>query len=320
MSTKSRVLRTVMLLLKIAVTASAIWLVFRHYDIAQLANRVAKADRLWLGLGLGTAFFQLYILAWRWQLLHRLLTASELPMRLAFAGTSRSVLYGQLLPAIVGTDAIRVAAVSRQTGLMPAVRSVVGDRIVGLWTLLLLVVVSLTISAFLIGHGAVVSILVIVSLCGAAVASALLLDPGMLARIPLFGEFLAQIAGDSRRIFRFQSGWAVGGIALASHVLSALIFAAIARGVGGAISLPMCLLVIPQVQLIATVPLSLGGWGLREAAVVSAYSLIGADPAAGAIASVLFGLSNPAVGALGELCSFLIGRPLANPAPSQPAQ
>ena len=59
------------------------------------------------------------------------------------------------------------------------------------------------------------------------------------------------------------------------------------------------LFLILPVMLIATIPISIAGWGVRESAMVLAFSYAGLAESDGLIVSILFGVVNLAVGAIG---------------------
>ena len=68
-----------------------------------------------------------------------------------------------------------------------------------------------------------------------------------------------------------------------------------------------CLVLVPPVLLIMTIPISIGGWGVREGAMVALFGLIGV-PGHGALAlSVMFGLVGIAVAVPGGIV-WLISR------------
>jgi hypothetical protein len=80
-----------------------------------------------------------------------------------------------------------------------------------------------------------------------------------------------------------------------THINMALIVLILALGLGLDVTLLDCLTLVPPVMLIMTIPISIGGWGVRETAMVSLFGLIGV-PGEGAFAlSVVFGLTGIAV-------------------------
>jgi uncharacterized membrane protein YbhN (UPF0104 family) len=59
------------------------------------------------------------------------------------------------------------------------------------------------------------------------------------------------------------------------------------------------LFLMPPVLLVATVPISIAGWGVRETSMVVAFGYAGLAPSDGLALSILYGLLSFAVGALG---------------------
>ncbi len=58
---------------------------------------------------------------------------------------------------------------------------------------------------------------------------------------------------------------------------------------------------VPPVLLIATVPVSIAGWGLREGTMATAFTLAGLSAEDGVLISVLFGLMYVVTGCVGGL-------------------
>ena len=54
-------------------------------------------------------------------------------------------------------------------------------------------------------------------------------------------------------------------------------------------------------MLIATIPASIAGWGVRESAMVLAFSYAGLEESDGLIVSILFGAASLAVGTIGGI-------------------
>jgi uncharacterized membrane protein YbhN (UPF0104 family) len=64
---------------------------------------------------------------------------------------------------------------------------------------------------------------------------------------------------------------------------------------------------VPPALLVSALPISFGGWGVREGALVAAFSLVHADPAAVAATSVMFGLTTPLVGGIAAAIALFPG-------------
>ena len=302
--------RLSMTLLKIAVTVGTLWLVLASTSLSKVGQIIAHADPLWLGVAASVALLQLLAAAWRWQLLHRLLTGAHLPFGPMLRGLSRGLLFGQLLPSSIGSDAIRAVALARDTGLAAAVRSVLCDRLLGLFALLVTVSATLPLFAALVDAGTAFLSLTFAALGGLAVMLLMIMLSSRLVRLPIVGRVAACAAGDLSQVVCSLSGALPMALAFLSHGLSILLFAEIAHSIGGAIPLTSVLLIVPPAMLVSSLPISLGGWGVREAVIASAYGLIGGLPAEGVGASIIFGLSSPIVGAGVELASAMLRRNL----------
>ena len=99
------------------------------------------------------------------------------------------------------------------------------------------------------------------------------------------------------------------------HLLSALTVFVVARGIGVEVSLGQMAVLVPPVILVATLPISVAGWGVREGAMVTALGFVGVVPADAFAVSVIFGLALIVV-ALPGGALWLIGlRRRTRPAP-----
>jgi hypothetical protein len=94
-------------------------------------------------------------------------------------------------------------------------------------------------------------------------------------------------------------------LSLAAQVFSALQVCALAQALAIPIAAWQCLLIVPPALLIASFPVSLGGWGVREGALAAGFALAGVSSAGGVAASILFGLTGPLIGVIAELAKLL---------------
>jgi glycosyltransferase 2 family protein len=78
------------------------------------------------------------------------------------------------------------------------------------------------------------------------------------------------------------------------------------RELNSSIDLYACFAILPLVTLLTFIPISVGGWGIREASMISAFALIDV-PAASALAiSIQLGLAGLALGIVGGLLWILL--------------
>ncbi|MEN3791633.1 lysylphosphatidylglycerol synthase transmembrane domain-containing protein [Fulvimarina sp. MAC3] len=87
------------------------------------------------------------------------------------------------------------------------------------------------------------------------------------------------------------------------------VFGLASYAIGAPLDLYQILLFVPPVLLTMLVPVSVGGWGVREAAAAALWPLAGYAPSEGVAASMLYGLVSTA-GALPGLFAFDFPNPL----------
>jgi glycosyltransferase 2 family protein len=292
---------------KLAVTLGAAWLIFRHVDWVVLLELLASADPIRLALAGLVLSAQFMIMVWRWQIVIELLGGPAVAVAPLTIALGRSMLIGQPLPSTVGADVVRMVVLSRQIGFTLAARSVVCDRLLALAMLVALVVVTLPLFAWLVESGEALVAIAAVSLAGLAAFIAVLAQPGWLFALPWLGENWRILVGDLRRAFTSGArGYIALLLALATHLFGVLLIYELAQALATRISLLDCLLIVPPTLLISSVPISLGGWGVREGALAAGFVLVGATSEAGVATSVLFGLTGPLIGLVTELATPLV--------------
>jgi hypothetical protein len=88
-------------------------------------------------------------------------------------------------------------------------------------------------------------------------------------------------------------------LSLTVHVLTAAMAWCAARMIAAPVEFWHALLLVPPVLLIATVPISIAGWGVREKSLVLAFAYAGLPETDGFLVSVLLGLTMFAIGLAG---------------------
>ena len=284
------------LTLKFVVSGALIWFLLSKIDVGEATERITDADLGMLLLAILIFLFQLIVCVFRWR---AVLTA--IGAFLSFVDALKiyyiGIFFNQTLPSSVGGDAVRVYKAYRAgIGLRGAINGVMLERA---GTVIALVLVVLAAQPFFlprVGEEAAgwIAPVAIFLFLGAVAGLALLM---VLDRIPVsFHRWrlvrgLAALAADTRRVFLAPGpalriiGWAAAG-----HVNLALGVYFIAMSLGLNITLVDCLALIPPVILITTLPISIAGWGVREGAMVAAFSLIGVAAEGALVLSLLFGL------------------------------
>jgi hypothetical protein len=273
---------------KVLVSLMMVWLCFRGVDAGEVWVTLAGIPLGALAACLACTAGHALLSAWRWRLVcHALGVAAPQP-RDALRWTSLSVSLSQALPSTVGGDAYRIGAFARHHGGAAAARSVIHDRLNGLWVLGALAAAGGAPALWLAGWRPG-----LILLC---VAGALL----VLALPPLLP--LALLAQEARAFRALLHSARLMWTCVAIHGMTLGAVAALAAGLHPESALWwQAVLVAPAVMLAAALPVSLGGWGVREGAMVIALGLFGVATRDALALSVAYGLVLLATGALGAL-------------------
>jgi len=273
-------------------------------DIAQASATALNADPALLALATAQLSLQLFLAALRWELVARGLGGS-LPFPAALRFVWVGTFFSQVLPASVGGDIVRMWLYWRRTGSRRlAIHSVALERLVMVVVLLLLV---LAVQPGLVARGVPLAIVLsaVIVLTGMfAVLSALLLYRGLLAAHdswPLF-RVLSHVAQDVRSVFaNIPRSAALCVLSVAAHLNIAIAAWLIARALGLQISVVDSIVLSPIVVLAATLPISVGGWGVRESAAITLFGLVGVSGHDALALAVLLGLASIAISIPGAL-------------------
>jgi hypothetical protein len=296
-------------LAKVLVTTVLLWLVLGSVGVDALARAFARTDPVMLMLALCVLLVQFFVATWRWQALLHLLFGKRVSLAPLALSIGQGMLASQALPATVGGDAYRMALISGEVGAGAAVRSVLCDRVLGLVLLVGLTVALLPLMVWRLG-----STPAVVSVAAASVTAllgfvALLALAGPIARLPFFGAPLSTVAHDLRR--------ALGGggesilanaLGVATHLLGIALIFVLGLSIKASISLLDCLLIVPPVLLVSALPVSLGGWGIRESAFLAGFAMVGVDAADSVAVSILFGATGILLGAVSALLAARFSR------------
>ncbi len=79
---------------------------------------------------------------------------------------------------------------------------------------------------------------------------------------------------------------------------------------GANLSMLEALLIVPTVLVVSSLPVSIGGWGVREAGLAGGFALLGLPPSVAVATSVLFGVVNIVGGVIGGIVYAIMGSPL----------
>jgi uncharacterized protein (TIRG00374 family) len=292
------------LVVKVAVSALLLYVALRSVDIASVKDRFSQIDLRWIGIGLLLLLVQVFVLAMRWRLIV-IRCGANLPLPQAFRFSMIGAFFNQTLPSSVGGDAVRIWLVSKQANWRVAVYSVLLDRVVGIVALAMFVVACLPWTLALISNPVGRAALLIIGL-GCIGASIVFVGLAwerlrILQRWSLT-RHLSAAAAIALSVLRSPQAFVpIFGLSFVIHLFTALATWCAARAVNADLPLIYSIFLVLPVILIAVVPISIAGWGVRESTMVAAFGYAGLPPSDGLLVSLLFGAGYLVVGALGGL-------------------
>jgi uncharacterized membrane protein YbhN (UPF0104 family) len=288
---------------KTAVSAALLYFAVGRVNLELIGERLAQLQDEWLLAAVLVLLLQTAMISLRW---HEIAWRCGAPVSLPriFKFTMIASFFNQTLPSTVGGDAARIWLVAREgAGWAKATYSVLVDRVIGVLVLAVLVVVCLPWSFSLIQDPVGRAALLVIGV-GCIFAPVIFVALGYGHWDFLERWWLTRHVTEAARIASgvlasARSGSLVGGASLVVHASTVLAAWLAAKSVAAPFELLHALLLVPPVLLIATVPLSIAGWGVRESAMVLAFAYAGLPQSDGLLVSVLIGAAMFAAGLVG---------------------
>jgi glycosyltransferase 2 family protein len=261
------------------------------------AWKYASEQNDWF-LALAAAFLALQIMfgAIRWHIILRALNA-VMPLTETCRIFLIGVFFGTCMLASVGGDVARAwlmyrNAISAGTSAI----SVMLDRVAALAGVAIIILAVTPFFITVVGREYYASALVLALLAAAGLVGIVIV--AQLDRIPAawFEKFplldqLVALGSATRKVFlRPAASIPVLALGVTTQLGGSLAAYAIARSLALNVTVIDCLILMQPVTLLATLPISIGGWGVREAAVVTFFGLVGVAPSAAVLLSVQLGL------------------------------
>ena len=307
--------KTLALIIKLTITIALLYLAVRGANLGFVADRLKRLDIAWFSAAILVLGVQTVLGAQRWQrILERCGAAisTQQAIRLTFIGA----FFSQVLPSTVGGDAARIWFVAQDAGWSKAVYSVAVDRIIGVFVLALIVVVCIPKSFAFIADPLARAALLIVGLSGVAVTAAFIVLGSRQWQLLHRFAILRHLNAAANLIFNiFTSARGATLILCLSLIMHCLLIIG-AWLVAKSIAVPLdplhAIFVIPPVMLIATLPISIAGWGVRESAMVAAFAYSGLQQSDGLLVSALLGFAYFVIGIVGGSV-WVIGLPGLKP-------
>jgi glycosyltransferase 2 family protein len=279
---------------KFLVSAACFWLVLHRIDLRQGLRAVPGFDYRWAAFAVLAMAAEIPLLAFRFReiVLGVAREPARLTYRAALAVTLICNLFAQVVPGVVGEGIRAWFLVRIGYKWREAITSVLIDRCVGIAVLLVFSLVILLLPSqmnALAGYRNVV-----LAGFGAALGSgalALIFAPEIASLLRLWRHlsWSAALPEDARRVLFGSRGGKIFAAAALIHSVTIVVIWALGKALGLAFSAYDCAVLFVLMVGMTLVPISVGGWGLRELAVVSLLGAYGVAPERALLFSLCFG-------------------------------
>jgi glycosyltransferase 2 family protein len=270
-------MRPFLLPFKFAVSGLLIAVVFRNIDLDSFADRFAGQSRSWLVAAMAVTIAQILLAAVRWDQIIKGLGAKvprEAVMRVTYIGT----FFNSWLLGNIGGDVARaMLAPEGGIGRIRIVYSVLFDRVVTLAGLAFVMLPIITLNTGPLARSMpVFASLAVAALPFIGLSAIGLVAPVIGGRVPAAIMRIRELGLTWRLLFRSPARLGAAlAIAAAGQIAIPAVAYSLARGQHLDVSFLDFLVLIPPVVLLAGLPISIGGWGVRENAMIIAMASIG---------------------------------------------
>lgn len=277
--------RTVRWLVRVTVSVAIVAYVLVHVDTRELVHRLAGVRLAPVGLALALYLAGQWLSAFKWSLLGRAVGIGR-PLadyvRFYFIGMFVN-LFG---PSTIGGDVARGLYLGdgHRPGL--ALNSVLFDRLSGLAVLMALGGTALLVYP---GHRFPWPLEAMLGGGGLALLLAWWTCPRLVRLLPERNALRRQVEVDLEPFWRDRGLLArVAGTSLVFHLMQVCVQYVLARAAGAEVPFSYCLVYHPVVSVIAALPVSVAGLGVREGGYLYFFGRIGIDGATAVTASLLW--------------------------------
>jgi uncharacterized protein (TIRG00374 family) len=282
---------------RLGVSAALLYLVLRSIDLSAFRERVASMNPAWLALALLVYAAQQMIGVWRWD---RLLRAQHIEVERKKLAESIwvSMFFNNFLPSNIGGDVVRITDTAREAGSKTLATTVVlVDRAIGLTALMVVAAVGafvLWLAGIYVPGSRWLWLSCIVLVLAAIFVIAMpdfvghLLAPLRALKKPWVTE-RAQRLEDAVMRFGKARGGVAGAFGGAIVVQIAIVAFYLLTAKGLSVPLPLLLgaVLIPVSLAVQMAPISINGFGVREAVFAFFFRRFGLPPDAAVALSLV---------------------------------
>jgi uncharacterized protein (TIRG00374 family) len=293
-----------------------VWYAFSRIDASSAFAQIGNLPYMVVASALALLFGQFALAAARCRVLVK---AQGQPVRYSAALDTSMIgaFFSQTLISFVGGDAMRVWRFARYgVNWKTAAKAVLCDRILGFVGHIIVIVLGFPLLLTLVPDPRVhVAIAVLVALAFAGCLLVVFFNhlPNSYRQKGVFA-FASQVSSLINELLRNpQRFLLLLTLSVAIQIGNLLVVYILARGIGVSVSFLECFALVPPVLFLALMPISVSGWGVRESALIAAFSALQVPAAQSLAVSLSYGLGMVIISLPGGLLWLLARRQSANP-------
>lgn len=281
------------LLIKTTTTCMIFWILLRRINLHEIDLLIVTMKLSFFIAAISMFILQSLFAMFRWHLLLQVFSITQ-PVKLTFKVFWASMFFNSILIAGVAGDAVRAWMTHQSDApISNAINSVLLDRLLAVSLLIIAICLSTpTLNQVFSNNPAVIKALHIFILAG-FIGFILL---GNLKRLPInwqrseLTRSIYQLSNSMKLLWKvsFQTTciWSAAITSLICQILSMYF---LTQALHLPVKLIDCLAFVPLVILATSLPISLGGWGVRESIVVILFGTLGVSSSAALSLSILSG-------------------------------
>ncbi|MCK1386294.1 lysylphosphatidylglycerol synthase transmembrane domain-containing protein [Bradyrhizobium sp. 21] len=288
-------------LLKFIVSIGILVLIMRGQNFWSLKADLLAVDVTMLALSVLLLFAQTFMLCHRWILILRAMGVS-LDWLAGWRILIISTFFNQVMPA--GGDAVRIWLLRRHgEQWSQTISSIVADRFLAMLALVVIILAGMPFLLPRVSDSSLLfAIMAVLAFACLGVITLVTLSwwpPRVVAALPAkIVQFVMLVRAP---LLASEGRMTLIASAIVIHLMTVTACYVLGIGLGAQLSALDAFVLVPLVILSSAVPISIGGWGVREGAMVAALGLAGIASDKALAISVLLGLGGLIVGLFGGL-------------------
>ncbi|MBM4185507.1 MAG: flippase-like domain-containing protein [Gemmatimonadetes bacterium] len=278
--------RRALTVMRVAISVLLLVALFWQVDLADVWASIKNASFSWLGIALGVYFVHVLASTWRW---HLLLSAQDVhvPQLELFRSLLVSYFFNNFLPSNIGGDVVRISDTAKPARSKTlATLVILADRVLGVIGLFLVAAIAATAAASRAPGSPVLPFWLWLLLgCGAAAVLPALVAPTGVGRLLgpltiLHPEWVGdRIDTVTATLERFRARPGVLASCFTGAVLVQTLIVCFYVAVGHALRIPIGVaelaVIVPISLVLQMLPVSVNGFGVREAAFSFYFTRLG---------------------------------------------